>query len=298
LGGRGGERNGIVTRRLYPLLLVAALLLVSSGVAARAQEAGAEDDFVARIAQERAAHGLPSFTVAADLQAVARRHAQRMADKGTHFHNPDLASEVQDWALVAENVGQGPNVEDLHAAFMASSQHRAAILHPDLTQIGVGVVRGSDGLLFVVQVFRQPMAAAPPPPPTTAPPPPTTASPVAASPITASAAPSPTTAPSTPPSSAPTTAPVVRPPSEAAASPTTVAPAPVAVEAAALSARQADLLRGSLARPVAARSPELATPDLSELATAVPPAAWVGAFLLAAVVALQGHTLRRLGLVR
>ena len=53
-----------------------------------------------------------------------------------------------------------------------------------------------------------------------------------------------------------------------------------------------ELLSATVATPAAAM------PDLEDLARDVPAAAWVGAVLLAAVVALQGQALRRLGLVR
>ena len=284
--GRGGERKAIVRRRLTPLLLVAALLLLlGSGVAARAQVVDAEDAFVARIAQERAAAGLPGLAVASDLQEVARRHAQRMLERGTKFHNPNLGSEVGGWALLAENVGFGPTVEALHEAFMASSSHRANILNTDVTQVGIGVVRGGDGRLYVVQVFRLPADSAPPPPPTTAPPPATTTPSPPITPPPATTAPPPT---APPPTSAP------QPPAPSAPAPTVPEPlpAPGSDEVAAQAAPEVDLLSASVATPAAA------VPDLDELATNVPAAAWVGAFLLAAVVGLQGQALRRLGLVR
>jgi hypothetical protein len=53
-----------------------------------------------------------------------------------------------------------------------------------------------------------------------------------------------------------------------------------------------DLLSATVAAPAAA------FPDLEEPATGVPGVAWVGAFLLAGVIALQGQVLRRMGLVR
>ena len=199
-GGRQGERKAIVRRRLVPLLLVAAVLLLFGGVAARAEAVDAEGAFVARIAQERAAQGLPGLPVASDLQAVARRHAHRMADQGTKFHNPNLGSEVDNWLLLAENVGFGPTVEDLHQAFMASAPHRANILNGDVTQVGIGAVHAGDGRLYVVQVFRLPAGSAPAArPPTTTPPPATAAPPTTQPPqLPAPAAPAPTTIPPPP----------------------------------------------------------------------------------------------------
>jgi hypothetical protein len=39
---------------------------------------------------------------------------------------------------------------------MASARHRANILSRSFTQIGIGTARGSDGRLYVDEVFRQP----------------------------------------------------------------------------------------------------------------------------------------------
>ena len=285
---RGSERNRIDRRRFVPLLLLVALFLCGR-VPARAQVVDAEDGFTARIAQERAAHGLPGLEIAGDLQEVARRQAQRMADQGRKFHNPNLASEVGgDWTLVAENVGFGPTVDDVHQAFMASPAHRDIILHPDLTHVGVGVVQGGDGRLWVAEVFERLEPAPPPAPAPTAPPAPAP---------TAPPAPLPTTPPVTAPSTAPppvtqtpaTVAPaVVAPPRITAAS---AAPAPASDDELAAVAQVLDL------RETAMASSTADLPDVQKLARDVPGAAWVGAFLLAAVVALQGQTLRRLGLV-
>jgi hypothetical protein len=248
---------------------VLVLSLLWAGGSARAQAVDAEQGFVTRIDQQRQAAGLPTYARAADLQSVARHHAQRMADRGEHYHNPDLASEVSNWSIVAENVGRGASVEQLHQAFMGSPTHRANIMSNELTQVGVGVVQTGDGTLYVVQVFRRPMASAaapaatPPPPP--APP----------APATTTAPPSPTTVP--PP--APTT--TVPAPTTTAAAPTTTDP-------------PLDLVR---AEGEATMAVAVVSPTLPAAAQHIPAAAWVAAFLLAGVVGLQTVSLQRLGLL-
>lgn len=119
-----------------------------------------EDGFATRVAAERSAAGLAAYAAAGDLADVARRHAQRMASEDRLYHNPSLGSEVQGWQAVGENVGVGASVDDIHRAFMASSTHRHAILSPEFTQVGMGVVFGADGRLWVAQVFRRPAGAA------------------------------------------------------------------------------------------------------------------------------------------
>ncbi|MEX2292315.1 MAG: CAP domain-containing protein, partial [Acidimicrobiales bacterium] len=209
----------VVLRRTLGVLMLIPLLHLSGGGTAQAESVDAENEFVARIAEERASEGLGALAHADDLQAVARRHAQRMADRGEPYHNPDLATEVGDAAIIAENVGRGMSVDGLHRAFMNSTTHRDVILHPDLTQLGVGVVTTDEGEIFVVEVFRRPRDTAPPP----AEPAPASA-PAGPAPPSASAPPSPAPAstvavappPTVPVTSAPTTTTSVTPPSTVA----------------------------------------------------------------------------------
>lgn len=263
------------------------LLLVGGGAIARGQAVGAEDGFVARVAQERSSRGLGSLAFAQDLQLVARRHAQRMADRGEPYHNPDLGTEVHDWEIVAENVGVGPDVDTVHRALMDSAEHRGVILHPDLTQLGVGVVQTSDGNLWVVEVFRKPQQA-----PTATTTPTTTASPPPRAPVGSGG--DPAVAPAT----------TVAPTASSDVGSTTQAASPLSkVEDDRGAVSTSEVATGGGRRVAVARTavdtgtPAMIDADVAGLARRVPPAAWVAAFLLAGVVGLQGQTLRRLGLV-
>ncbi len=212
----GVEAPVVSNRRVLLAALIAASWLLSVvfwalAPATAAPTPEAEADFVARIAGERAAVGIPSYTMAADLVAVARRHSEDMAREDRLYHNPRLASDVQNWDAVGENVGTGETVENIHRAFMESATHRSEILSTRFTEVGVGVVV-RDGVVWVTQVFRRPSSAGSTPAPgavADAPPPTTT--------LRASRSPVPTTAvPEAVP--VPTTLPVA-----VAASPTTTA---------------------------------------------------------------------------
>lgn len=122
--------------------------------------AGGEDPpaaFVRLTNEARAANGLASYAVAADLADVAAQQAQRMAAQHQIFHNPNLGSDVSNWRAVGENVGVGASPPDIHDAFMASPHHRDNILSGTYTEIGVGVAQGDDGRMYVSEVFRLPM---------------------------------------------------------------------------------------------------------------------------------------------
>lgn len=117
--------------------------------------ASTESNFVSLVNQERTSRGLRAEQVASDVVAVARRHSARMAAEGRIWHNPSLGSQVSNWEEVGENVGRGPSVEKIHSAFMASASHRANILERNDNIIGVGVAKGSDGRIYVTQIFVQ-----------------------------------------------------------------------------------------------------------------------------------------------
>jgi uncharacterized protein YkwD len=118
-----------------------------------------ESQFIAKLNAARQSAGLSPYAVASDLTSVARSHSAQMASSGSLYHNPSLTSDVSNWQAVGENVGEGPNVEDIHTAFMNSPDHRANILDRDFTQVGVGVSVDKNGIIWVTQDFRQPMSS-------------------------------------------------------------------------------------------------------------------------------------------
>lgn len=157
-------------RRLSSFLAAAAVAVGALAIAAPAAHASTEESqFVSLANKERANRGLRSYSVASDLVAVARRHAQRMAASHSIYHNPNLGSDVDNWQAVGENVGMGGSAGSIHQAFMNSAPHRANILDSDFTQVGMGTAYDDKGVLYVTQVFRKPSgstAPAPAPKPT------------------------------------------------------------------------------------------------------------------------------------
>ena len=102
---------------------------------------------------ERASEGLPPLTEDAALTARATAWSQVMAEEERAFHSP---------GAVRENVGRGPSVSSIHAALMSSPGHRAHIMNPEHTRVGIGIVE-RDGTIYITQLFER--APAPPPPP-------------------------------------------------------------------------------------------------------------------------------------
>jgi hypothetical protein len=203
-----------VRGRIAVVLIVGLLagLLATPGVAA--VDVGAEQAFLSLVNRERAAHDLDPLSLAGDLVEVARRHSGRMADATDLHHNPNLGTDVTGWQKVGENVGRGPSVETIHDALMNSPGHRANLLDPAYTQVGLGVEE-RDGRLWLTQVFRQPLAAPAPAPAPAAPEPAVAPSDEVAVAGVATAAPAPAAA-APAPAAAPAAAPVTLAPGDPA----------------------------------------------------------------------------------
>lgn len=157
-------RRDPTRRLLLALALVLGLVISPLGATAPAHaDSGMESSFVSQLNAARASNGLPALSVNGSLTSVARSWSKTMADEGKLYHNPSLGSQVSGWKKVGENVGRGPSVNSIHAAFMASPGHKRNILDPDWTEVGVGVVV-KDGTVWVTQVFRLPAGQSKPAP--------------------------------------------------------------------------------------------------------------------------------------
>ena len=138
--------------------LLVGVIMVASGAVSYASE-----DLLALTNADRSRNGLTPLTIASDLQVYAQGWAEAMMRAGQLSHSADLAV-LSNGRLVGENVGQGPALTDIESAFMASPPHRANILEPDYSEVGVGVVWDGADYFYVAVIFRQATTAASPPP--------------------------------------------------------------------------------------------------------------------------------------
>jgi uncharacterized protein YkwD len=170
---------------LVAVVLSANLIVVHAGpqsAAGRTQVAPAERVLFDAANRERVAQGLAALRWDEALANAAREHAQLMAERNALSHQFGGEAALQDRARVAgarftevaENVAEGPSAEAIHVGWMNSPHHRANLLDPELTAIGIAVVgggpRGADpsgarsagngaGMLFAVQDFSQSVAS-------------------------------------------------------------------------------------------------------------------------------------------
>src|SRR5947209_8143669 len=123
-------------------VLVALLVGTTAPLAAHADgepqvAPAAEAEFLGRINHLRTSKGLDPLAMDEGLVELARRWATAMANAGQVSHNPDLRQQVtESWQKLGENVGEGPNVDALYNAFVASSPHYQNLVEPGFTRVG------------------------------------------------------------------------------------------------------------------------------------------------------------------
>jgi uncharacterized protein YkwD len=143
-------------------MLMAYVIVCSASGLAQQKTLEAERELFNSANQERKAHGLPSLKSDEALANAARKHAQRMAEKGTISHQfpgePNLPTRARaagaHFTWLSENVDAGPNATAIHQSFMKSPLHRANILDADMDSIGIGIAE-RNGQLFAVEDFSK-----------------------------------------------------------------------------------------------------------------------------------------------
>lgn len=122
--------------------------------------------------RERATNGLRPLALEAELDAAASEKLDDMIEKNYFAHVSPVGTGVDGWVkgagyryiLIGENLAMGnfTDEEDLVSAWMASPGHRANILNPKFTEIGIAAKKGTvEGTttLIAVQIFGMPISA-------------------------------------------------------------------------------------------------------------------------------------------
>lgn len=108
---------------------------------------------VALANKAREAEGIAPLAISGSLTSHAESWAQHLAASQSLGHS-DIGSLLGGWSTVGENVAAGqPTAPAMHAAWMGSSAHRANLLNPAFTHVGIAVVIDSGGVPRGVQVF-------------------------------------------------------------------------------------------------------------------------------------------------
>lgn len=99
---------------------------------------------------ERSARGLKPLTLDSTLSNVARIKSQDMVTKRYFSHNSPTYGSPFDmmkrfgitYRTAGENIAGNQSVQAAHTALMNSPGHRANILNPQYTHLGIGIVDG------------------------------------------------------------------------------------------------------------------------------------------------------------
>jgi uncharacterized protein YkwD/uncharacterized membrane protein required for colicin V production len=125
------------------------LLRIPPGVPVQ-PDLGAEQAMFTYVNRERQIVGAPALQLDAELSAVARMHSLDMFNHGYFSHNtPDGRTPFNrmhdagiQYSAAGENIAYAPDVALADAGLMNSPEHKANILDPRFTRIGIGVVNG------------------------------------------------------------------------------------------------------------------------------------------------------------
>ena len=139
------------------LAIVAGALPASArgGEAAQPSSDGYEDRIFSLMNAERRRHGLRPLRRGSCASSWAERWSGQLARK-QRLHHQSLRPLLKSCGArrAAENIGYGNvSAEALMKKWMASSRHRANILDPRLSYVGVGVARSKSGHWYAVQDF-------------------------------------------------------------------------------------------------------------------------------------------------
>jgi len=110
---------------------------------------------------ERVNEGLEPVTADAALASVAVAHSEEMFQLGYFAHLSPVTGEPSarlqeagiQYVATGENMAYAPSLAVAHAGLMNSPGHRANILNPRFTRLGIGVVRSPNRGLMFTQEF-------------------------------------------------------------------------------------------------------------------------------------------------
>ncbi len=91
-----------------------------------------------------------------ELDEIARQHADKMAAEEDVFHSSPSTIQEQfhrPCRRLGENVAKGADIHSIHAKMLQNTANRNNMLDRRFTHMGMATSRGSDGSLYLCQVF-------------------------------------------------------------------------------------------------------------------------------------------------
>jgi uncharacterized YkwD family protein len=121
-----------------------------------------EQEILKLVNEERAKNGLNPLQLSSKVSSVAREKSEDMRDGSYFGHQSPTYGSPSDmlkqfgvsYPMVGENIAAGqPTAKAVMDGWMASEGHRANILNPDFTHIGIGYTSGGSYGSYWTQMF-------------------------------------------------------------------------------------------------------------------------------------------------
>jgi uncharacterized protein YkwD len=118
------------------------------------------DELATLVNKERRSRGLKAYVYSSELSAAAAKRAQEIAKKydqvrpnGTQCFTV-LSEYGIKYTSAGENIAYGQTTPTIaFNSFMNSAPHRSNMMNANMTYMGIGVYRGSDGTMYWAQFF-------------------------------------------------------------------------------------------------------------------------------------------------
>jgi uncharacterized protein YkwD len=118
------------------------------------------------LAADRRAFAVPELAIDPALSAIARAHSEEMRDLGYFGHQSSRTGLAADRLRAAgyrssmsgENLAKNDSLAEAEASLLASVGHRANLLSPEFSHVGVGVARADERgqtQWYVTQLFAR-----------------------------------------------------------------------------------------------------------------------------------------------
>jgi uncharacterized protein YkwD len=134
---------------------------------------GEENNLVSLVNEDRISQGLAPLKLDFGLVSIARAHSKDMSDRKYFDHRAPSPGPITpmdrylayigyrpNYAMIGENIyyrsttdQAGETAKQAETAFMESPGHRANILQPKFTKVGIGFYRAPDGKFWVTEMF-------------------------------------------------------------------------------------------------------------------------------------------------
>ena len=123
-----------------------------------------EQTMLAQVNQSRLEHGLAALKDDPQLRQLAAAHSEEMLKLGYFAHESPVNGSPTDranavginYTVFGENIAYAPTIDVAERGLMRSPSHRANILSPEFTRVGIGVIVTSFGTRMVTQDFAGP----------------------------------------------------------------------------------------------------------------------------------------------